>query len=537
MALEDPLVLNAKLKWLKYTLNWGPIVSMFNSRLVRFWSRFAVSGLIVIGPIVTLLLLQPDWLAFTASMPWWYGLGLTPLVAGLAGLWHWQQERRYLARGRDVQHLFNHMVCLAELPPLHHPQATHLLLGPQDDETVTEAFRTLYASVRLAFTFSNQQYLLVTSAERQEGKSLVAANLAQASAWVGRRVLLVEGHWDAPTVHHYFGLSRRGRLGSLLQQVADMVDLRTEARALVRLVEARPQLSDWLNRSIQPTTHPNLFVLSNGSEPLPTDLRHPVLMRGILEAALTEFDLVICDGPPMLGKAEGWRSLAVLGEVLLVAAAYHTRRAEMRAILEMLRRHPISPIGVVLNHRRPDAIYPKAVPLTLSRMVVEALTPLAVVEKQVFVNGNGKNGTHAAADLATPLVPYRNGKSETPVTKPAINGHHFVANGVLDAAAEQQRIMQLERALALKEAELEQIFQAQTVQNDLFAQLQQELTEQKEAYRQLQLVYREQNEDFFRLEQNARTRIQGLEQKLAHLQTRFQQASVTLYRRFQENNN
>lgn len=510
---------------------------MFNSRLFRFWLRLAMSGLIILGPIVTLLFLQPDWLAFTSFIPWWYGLGLMPLVAGLAGLWHWQQERRYLARGRDVQHLFNHMVCLAELPPLHQSQATHLLLEPQDDETVLEAFRTLYASVRLAFTFSNQQYLLVTSTARQEGKSLVAANLAQASAWVGRRVLLVEGHWDAPTVHHYFGLSRRGRLGSLLQQVADMVDLRTEARALVRLVEARPQLSTWLNRSLQPTTHPNLFVLSNGPEPLPANLRHPVLMRGILEAALTEFDLVICDGPPMLGKAEEWRSLAVLGEVLLVAAAYHTRRAEMRTILEMLRRHPISPIGVVLNHRCPDAIYPQAVPLTSSRVVVEALAPIPVVGKQAVVNGNGKNGAQATEDLATSLVPYRNGKSELPVTKAAINGHHFVANGVRDAAAEQQRILELEQTLALKEAELEQIFQAQALQNDLFAQLQRELTEQKEAYRQLQLVYREQNEDFFRLEQNARTRIQELEQKLTLLQTRFQQASVTLYRRFQENNN
>lgn len=512
---------------------------MFNSRLFRFWLRFAVAELIIIGPIITLLFLQPDWLAFTPSIPWWYGLGLTPLVAALAGLWHWQQERRYLARGRDVQHLFNHMVCLAELPPLHHPQATHLLLGPQDDETVIEVFRTLYASVRLAFTFSNQQYLLVTSAERQEGKSLVAANLAQASAWIGRRVLLVEGHWDAPTVHHYFGLSRRGRLGSLLQQVADMVDLRTEARALVRLVEARSQLSTWLNRGIQPTAHPNLFVLSNGPEPLPANLRHPVLMRGILEAALTEFDLVICDGPPMLGKTEEWRSLAVLGEVLLVAAAYHTRRTKLHAILEMLRRHPISPIGVVLNHRHPDATYPRSVVLALSHTpagnAASTLSPVLISEKPMVVNG--RNGFHAAADPVAPLVPHRNGKGLLPVTRPVTNGHHPVANGVVDAAAEQQRIMELEQALALKEAELEQIFQAQALQNDLFAQLQQELIEQKEAYRQLQLVYHEQNEDFFRLEQNARIRIQELEQKLAHLQTRFQQASVTLYRRFQENNN
>lgn len=519
---------------------------MLNVRLLRFWLRFALVWLIGTVPLAVLLWQQPEWLAQLRTIPWWYSLGLTPVWGGVAYLWHWQQERRYLSRGRDVQRMFGHLVCLAELPPLHQPETQHFLLGTQDDPDVTESFHTLYASVQLAFTFSNQQYLLVTSTNRHEGKSLVAANLAQVSAQVGRRVLLIDGNWDEPSVHHYFGLSRQGRLGSLLQQMTDMVDLRAEAKAMLRLTEARPQLITWLNRAIQPTAHPNLFVLNNGADIVLPSLRHPVLMRAILDAALNDFDLVICDGPSMSARDEAWRSLAVLGEVLLVAAAYSTRRAELHTTLETLRRHPISPIGVVLNHRRPDATYPKPITLALAHnpavaAPVPAPTPLRTPKGSSSANGNS-NGN--GASLVATVIPHRNGKSVAPVIAPPVNGgHHPGANG-LDAAAERQRIIELEQALSLKqllleqkETELEQIFQAQTVQNDLFARLQHELTEQKKAYQQLQQVYREQNEDFFRLEQNARTHIQELEQKLAHMQTRFQQASVTLYRRFQENGN
>ena len=109
------------------------------------------------------------------------------------------------------------------------------------------------------------------------------------------------------------------------------------------------------------------------------------------------------------------------------------------------------------------------------------------------------------------------------------------------AAAWPQRLAELEqllgekeRLLAEKEAEMAQFFQAQTSQNDLFVRLGEELAAQKEENKQLQGLYQQQNEDFFLLEQTARGRIQELEQKLASLQTRFQQASVTIYRRLQE---
>jgi len=530
-------------------------MSMLPYRLIRYGLRvlflFGLIALLIMGAIALLT---------DESSPWrneagWLALPLLVVTLIVAWVWHMRQEKRFLARGRDVQRAFAHLVCLAEIPPLQSSNTRPLLLSSSDDAAAVQTFQTLYASVQLAFTFSNQRYLLVTSADKGEGKSLVAANLAQACAQAGRRVLLIDGHWESPSLPHYFGLPRRRNLASFLQRIADMVDLRVEARALVKLVEARPQLSEWLSRVIQPTAQPRLFVLANGAEPVPPALRHPVLFRGVLEAALDQFDLVICDGPPMLTRDGGWRSLAVMGEVLLVAAAYHTRYVELYTAIETLRHHPIGPIGVVLNHRQPDATYRQMVQLTATH------TPPVTSESAKAINVDEPSVTFipdSALPLPqkTPLAPYRNGKHTLPPTNPVLvpatmhtkNGNGHAAAPVIEiveteaAAAWQQRLDELEhlleqkeRLLAEKEAEMVQFFLAQTSQNDLFVRLREELAAQKEENKQLQQLYQQQNEDFFLLEQTARGRIQELEQKLASLQTRFQQASVTIYRHLQEN--
>ena len=529
-------------------------MSMLPYRLIHYGLRVLfLFGLMALPALGLISLLADEASPWRAEAGW---LAVPLLIVALILAWVWQrwQEKRFLARPRDVQRAFAHLVCLGDIPPLQSTNARPLLLSPADDAAATQPFETLYASVQLAFTFSNQQYLLVTSADRGEGKSLVAANLAQACAQGGRRVLLIDGHWESPSQHHYFGLPRRRNLATFLQRVADMVDLRSEARALVKLVDARPQLSEWLSRVVQPTAQPHLFVLSNGAEPVPSALRHPVLFRGVLEAALNQFDLIICDGPPMLARDEGWRALAVMGEVLLVAAAYHTRYVELYTAIETLRRHPIGPIGVVLNHRKPDAAHRQIVQLMANH------TPTAAAESAPS-SEPPRPVTLVTPDSAlplpqrVPLAPYRNGKHTLPPTDPemvaatlhTMNGNGHAAAPVMEkveteaAAAWQQRLDELEqllgekeRLLAEKEVEMAQFFQAQTSQNDLFVRLGEELAAQKEENKQLQGLYQQQNEDFFLLEQTARGRIQELEQKLASLQTRFQQASVTIYRRLQE---
>ena len=527
---------------------------MLNNRPVRYLIRFFILLILFVIPLGGVRQWRPEWLA---QWPWLtvvYGVVALFAAALLGYIWYNRQEYAFLSRSRDIQRAFTHLVSLAEVPPMRKTDQSLPLVSAHDPSEATEAFQTLYASVRLAFTFSNQQYLLVTSANRGEGKTVVAANLAQACARAGKRVLLVEGHWDAPKIHDYFALPRRGNLGSLLNRLAENLQGYADARSWARLGELRPQISDWLERSLQPTAQANLFILTNGTEPIPQPLRQPILFRGIMDAALGQFDMIICDGPPMLTKDSAWQSLAVLGEVLLVAAAYHTRRAELYATLETLRRHPISPIGAVLNHRHPNATFPKPVELSVTPFVSTRPTPPTPAAKPTPPT----NPTPAPSGEETtpPLVPavHTNGKHKSPLTAPvmaypvngngAVNGKEHAAAVITEPLAlsdnKAHHLLALEQLLAektaqlaQKEAELEQIFRAQALQNDLFAQLRQQLATQQEENGRLQETLRQQNEEMFMLERAARTRIQALEQKLATLQSRFQQTSLSLYRRWQ----
>lgn len=523
---------------------------MFNNRLVRYLIRFIFLLLLLVLPLVGLWLLRPEWVVERPWLSAGYGVVVLFAAAGLAYLWYNRQEKGFFTRSRDVQRAFAHLVCLAELPPLQKTDSMPPLLSIHDDGEGAEAFQNLYASTRLAFTFSNQQYLFVTSANRGEGKTIVATNLAQTSAKIGKRVLLVEGHWDAPKVHDYFALTRKGHLASLLGRLAEKLQGYNDARSWSRLGELQPQIREWLDRSIQPTTQPNLFVLTNGAEPIPQALRQPILFRGVIDAALVQFDMIICDGPPMLTKEPDWQSLAVLGEVVVVAAAYNTRRAELHSALETLRRHPISPIGVVLNHRQPDATFPQPV----SRQITPPPPSRPVSRPVPSLATNGSSKPIPEPIPALDPAQYSNGK-HTPPTSPsvvaypvnghgAVNGHGHAAailaehpvvtsnNGAHPLSLEQH-LAETSTQLAQKEMELEQIFRAQAVQNEMFAQLRQELATQEQENNRLQQVIRQQNEEMFLLEQAARTRIQALEHKLSTLQSRFQQTSLTLYRHWQ----
>lgn len=518
---------------------------MFNYRLVRYLIRFICLLLFLALPPVGLWQLRPEWVTDQPGL--WGGYGVVALfaAAGLAYLWYNRQEKGFFTRSRDVQRAFAHLVCLAELPPLQKTDPIPPLLSIQDDGAGAEAFQNLYASTRLAFTFSNQQYLFVTSANRGEGKTIVATNLAQISAKIGKRVLLVEGHWDAPKVHDYFALTRKGHLASLLGRLAEKLQGYNDARSWSRLGELQPQIREWLDRSIQPTTQPNLFILTNGDEPIPQALRQPILFRGVMDAALAQFDMIICDGPPMLTKEPDWQSLAVLGEVVVVAAAYNTRRAELHSALETLRRHPISPIGVVLNHRQPDATFPQ--PVAMQIMPPTPPRPVSRPAPEPATNGSSKPAPKPIPALDP--AQYSNGKHTPPISPSvvaypvngAVNGHGHAAailaeppvvtrnNGAHPLNLEQH-LTETSTQLAQKEMELEQIFRAQALQNEMFDQLQQELVAQKQENSRLQQVIQQQNEEMFLLEQAARTRIQTLEHKLSTLQSRFQQTSLTLYR-------
>jgi capsular exopolysaccharide synthesis family protein len=199
-----------------------------------------------------------------------------------------------------------------------------------------EAFRMLRIS--LAFSWGEGPCtLVVTSAAPQEGKTLIAANLAVTFARGGARVLLVDCDIHRPRLHRVFQVSRAPGLMDLLRSsVADAT------------------LNQGL-AGIRATAIDRLSFLPCGAEPKDNpELLEPAKLRGVLKQLQTEFDVILLDTPPVLVSADAATLAASADGVIMVVRAGQTDRGAA----DIARQRVVSAggrvLGVVLND--PDGV-------------------------------------------------------------------------------------------------------------------------------------------------------------------------------------
>jgi capsular exopolysaccharide synthesis family protein len=189
-----------------------------------------------------------------------------------------------------------------------------------------EAIRTLRNSILLSDVDRRLRSLLVTSASPSEGKSTTGAHLALTHAEQGKRTLLIDGDLRKPSVHKRFAIEAPRGLSNVL----------TEGCA-------------WRELLVSPENLPELHILPAG----PPSRRAPDLIaRGLeelLEQAIAEYDLVVLDGPPLLGFAEPLQMATIVDGVVVVARAGSTNRKAVGNVLSTLRRLRATVVGVVLN--------------------------------------------------------------------------------------------------------------------------------------------------------------------------------------------
>jgi capsular exopolysaccharide synthesis family protein len=168
--------------------------------------------------------------------------------------------------------------------------------------------------------------VLVTSAFPSEGKSTLALSLAMANAEQGRRTLVIDGDLRQPSIERLVRLQPNIGLAGVL------------ARSI-----------DWRNATRPVPKRPNLFVLGSGA-PIPMALAMiGPQMRGILNQATQEFDLVVLDSPPLLGCAETLELAAAADATVLAVRSGHTPMKALAATVETLRRVNVPIAGIVLN--------------------------------------------------------------------------------------------------------------------------------------------------------------------------------------------
>ena len=192
-----------------------------------------------------------------------------------------------------------------------------------------EAFRRLRTNLRFADVDAEMKSLAITSANPNEGKSVVSANLAVVMAQSGLAVILVDADLRKPKQHLLFELARNPGLTDAL------------------LVESFAQIETLL----QPVgAVPNLRILSVGrAAPNPAELLGSKRMTQLIADLEQHADLVIFDTPPVLAVSDAQVVGTQVDGTLLVMDAQRTTRKMARVAIEALDQVNVNLVGLTVN--------------------------------------------------------------------------------------------------------------------------------------------------------------------------------------------
>ncbi|MGH7014674.1 MAG: GumC family protein [Stellaceae bacterium] len=168
----------------------------------------------------------------------------------------------------------------------------------------SESLRKIYVGLQLSEAAQSPKTVMISSATPGEGKSVIVASLARLLARNGKRIMIIDCDWRAPTMHRVFQRSDKNGLASLL---AD------EGVSLNEVIYNDPLSGLDL-------------IVSGGWNPHSMHLLTSPRMRSVLQTFAKNYDLVILDTPPVLVAAEVLQLSRMVDKVLYTVRWGHTRR-------------------------------------------------------------------------------------------------------------------------------------------------------------------------------------------------------------------
>ncbi|PNU21220.1 hypothetical protein C2E25_02665 [Geothermobacter hydrogeniphilus] len=199
------------------------------------------------------------------------------------------------------------------------------VLLEQPRSTYAENYRALRTAVLLSSAEGAPGKILITSPGAAAGKTTTAANLAIALAQAGKKVVLLDGDMRRPRLHKVFGKSNKFGLSNYLAGGSGET-----------LLQKGPV--------------ENLALITSGPiPPNPAELLSSNRMARLLDGLEKDFDVILCDSPPLLTVADA-RIVSRLfdGTMLVVRARQTTFEMAGKAVKSLADINaPI--LGMVIN--------------------------------------------------------------------------------------------------------------------------------------------------------------------------------------------
>ena len=191
-----------------------------------------------------------------------------------------------------------------------------------------ESLRALRSQLMLRWFDSDVAHkaLAIVSAERNEGRSFITANLAIVFSQLGERTLLIDADLRNPVQHRLFALDNRAGLSAMLT-----------GRAGNEAIQRVPALRD-------------LSVLSAGAQPPnPSELLARPDFAQLLKDLASQFDILILDTAAAGDSTDAQTVAICAGGALIVARKDISRFGRIRAVAENALQPRAAIVGTVLN--------------------------------------------------------------------------------------------------------------------------------------------------------------------------------------------
>jgi succinoglycan biosynthesis transport protein ExoP len=227
-------------------------------------------------------------------------------------------------------------------------QAVNLISHLVPKSMMAESFRALRTNIHFKDTDKQIRSLAITSTSPQEGKTLIALNLAITMAQSGLKTLLVGSDLRKPMLARVFGLSSSPGLSDIL---LGNYEWRETVRGVTDILMGEISLDEIM---ITPGLD-NFFFISGGAvPPNPADLIDSQRIDRFIEEAEDEYDMVLFDTAPILSAVDP----AILGTkvdgTLLVYRIGTVPKGLLKRAINQLTQVKANVIGVILNGMRPE---------------------------------------------------------------------------------------------------------------------------------------------------------------------------------------
>ena len=194
------------------------------------------------------------------------------------------------------------------------------------DRMVTEAFLSIYSTLRINDQSRNARLIVVTSTLPGEGKSFIATNLALTFASQGQRTVIVDCDLRKPNIERSFRLHANKGVVNYCSHAATLDEI------------------------IVKNVHPNLDVITVGNRAKnPIHLLNSKEFETLVGELSKRYDRVLFDSPPLGAVSDALNILPLMDGAIYAIRFGGAKRGAVQRCAQRLRAANIPVFGAVMN--------------------------------------------------------------------------------------------------------------------------------------------------------------------------------------------